>query len=470
MTAEDSGARSAVAAYDRAGSAVAVAPKTSFIDGTRSMQPGTGRHRVVILGGGFGGLKAATSLASAPVDVTLVDQRNFHLFQPLLYQVATGGLSPANIASPLRSLVRRQQNCRVVLGKAVDVDLELNELILEDGRIPFDTLVVAAGASHSYFGKPEWERFAPGLKTIEDATEIRRRILTAYEQAEKTNNLELKKRLLRFIVIGGGPTGVELAGTMIEIARHTLKKDFRRVDPSEAHVLMIEAGPRLLAAFDEDLSAKALESLHRLGVDVRLNTMVTDVCENGVTVKTGDVSQTLPAATVVWAAGVQGAAIGAALTREAGVERDRAGRLVVLPDFSLPGHDNVFVIGDLSSYKKPDGRMLPGVAPVAMQAGIYVAAVITARLSGAPSPEFHFKDPGSMATIGRGSAVVKLGRWKFSGYFAWLTWLFVHLMFLVQFQNRLLVLMQWAWSYVTFNRSARLITDTNRFRSESATS
>ena len=420
----------------------------------------------MILGGGFGGLKATRSLASAPVDLTLVDQRNFHLFQPLLYQVATGGLSPANIAAPLRSLFRRQQNCRVILGKAIDVDLQSNELILEDERVPFDTLVVAAGAKHSYFGRNEWERFAPGLKTVEDATEIRRRVLSAFERAERVDNPAERLRLLRFIVIGAGPTGVELAGTLIEIARHTLRKDFRKVNPADAHVLLIEAGPRVLAAFDEDLSAKAANSLRRLGVDVRLQTMVTDVSAQGVTVKSGDATESLPAATVLWAAGVQGAPIGEAIANAAGAERDRAGRLIVQPDFTLAGHPNVFIIGDLSSYRDASGNLLPGVAPVAMQAGKYVASVITARLAGAPGPEFHFKDPGSMATIGRGAAVVKLGGWKYNGYFAWLTWLFVHLMFLVQFQNRLLVLMQWAWNYVTFNRSARLITDTNRFAGE----
>ena len=420
----------------------------------------------MILGGGFGGLKATKSLASAPVDLTLVDQRNFHLFQPLLYQVATGGLSPANIAAPLRSLFRRQQNCRVILGKAIDVDLQSNELILEDERVPFDTLVVAAGAKHSYFGRNEWERFAPGLKTVEDATEIRRRVLSAFERAERVDNPAERLRLLRFIVIGAGPTGVELAGTLIEIARHTLRKDFRKVNPADAHVLLIEAGPRVLAAFDEDLSAKAANSLRRLGVDVRLQTMVTDVSAQGVTVKSSDATESLPAATVLWAAGVQGAPIGEAIANAAGAERDRAGRLIVQPDFTLAGHPNVFIIGDLSSYRDASGNLLPGVAPVAMQAGKYVASVITARLAGAPGPEFHFKDPGSMATIGRGAAVVKLGGWKYNGYFAWLTWLFVHLMFLVQFQNRLLVLMQWAWNYVTFNRSARLITDTNRFAGE----
>jgi NADH dehydrogenase len=430
------------------------------------MQPSTGRHRVVILGGGFGGLRAAKSLAGAAVDLTLIDQRNFHLFQPLLYQVATGGLSPANIAAPLRSLVRKQRNCRVILGKAVDFDLKTNEVLLEDERVPFDTLVVAAGAKHSYFGKNEWEPLAPGLKTIEDATEIRRRILSAFERAERVTSEAERRRLLRFIVVGGGPTGVELAGTLIEIARHTLKQDFRRINPAEAQVVLIEAGPRVLGAFDEELSNEAVQALRRLGVEVRVRTMVVEVAATGVTVKEGDLQESLPAATVLWAAGVQGSPIGEALATAAGAERDRAGRLIVQRDFTLPGHPEVFVIGDLSAYRDENGALLPGVAPAAMQAGTYVATVITARLSRAPVPEFRFKDPGSMATIGRGAAVVKLGKWKFTGYFAWLTWLFVHLLFLVQFQNRLLVLMQWAWSYVTFNRSARLITDTNRFLGE----
>jgi NADH:ubiquinone reductase (H+-translocating) len=430
------------------------------------MQPATGRHRVVVLGGGFGGLKAAKALAAAPVDVTLIDQRNFHLFQPLLYQVATGGLSPANIAAPLRSLVRKQRNCRVILGRAIDFDFATKEVVLEDERVPFDTLIVAAGAKHSYFGNHQWEPLAPGLKTVEDATEIRRRVLSAFERAERITSDAERRRLLRFVVIGGGPTGVELAGTLIEIARHTLKKDFRRINPAEAHVVLIEAGPRILAAFDEELSEKAVDELRRLGVEVRLRTMVVDVSSTGVTVKEGDLEESLAAATVLWAAGVQGAVVGEALAKATGAQRDRAGRLIVQSDFTLPGHPEVFVIGDLSAYRDANGALLPGVAPAAMQAGNYVASVIAARLAGAPEPEFRFQDPGSMATIGRGAAVVKLGRWKFTGYFAWLTWLFVHLLFLVQFQNRLLVLMQWAWSYVTFNRSARLITDTNRFLGE----
>ncbi len=317
------------------------------------------RPRVVIVGGGFGGLRTAKSLARASADITLIDRRNFHLFQPLLYQVATGGLSPANIAAPIRSLFRRQKNCHVLLGNVIDFDLGSREVILEDGRIPFDVLVVSAGAKHSYFGHDEWEPHAPGLKTLEDATEIRGRILSAFERAERSDSSEERARHLRFVVIGGGPTGVELAGTLIEIARHTLRKDFRRINPTEAQVLLIEAGPRVLSAFDEDLSTRAAESLRSLGVDLRLQHLVTGISRQGVDVRCGERVESIAAATVLWAAGVQGESIGLQLARSTGAECDRAGRILVTPDFSLPGHPDIFVIGDLAAYRTTSGQLLP---------------------------------------------------------------------------------------------------------------
>jgi NADH dehydrogenase len=417
------------------------------------------RPRIVIVGGGFGGLYTARALRGAAADVTLVDRRNFHLFQPLLYQVATGALSPANIAAPLRSIVRRQRNTRVLLEDVRGFDLARRAALTDAGEIPYDVLVVASGASHAYFGHDEWERWAPGLKTIEDATEMRRRILLAFEQAEITADAARRRALLTFVIVGAGPTGAELAGAVAEIARRTLRDDFRTIDPADSRILLVEAGPRVLSSYAEDLSSKAQAALASLGVDVRLGTAVTDVRDGAVVVVRDGRPETIEASTVLWAAGVAASPLGAALARSAGGETDRAGRVRVAPDLTLPGHPEIFVIGDLMTLSGADGRPLPGVAPVAMQQGRHVARSILARLEGRPGPgDFEYHDRGSMATLGRGRAVADLGFVRFAGYAAWLAWLFIHLMYLVQFGNRVLILVQWAWSYLTWNRSARLIT------------
>ncbi len=421
------------------------------------------RHRVVVVGGGFGGLRAARDLSRLAVDVTLVDRRNFHLFQPLLYQVATGALSPANIAAPIRSLLKRKKNVRVLLGEATGVDAARRVLLLADGELPYDTLVVAAGVRHHYFGREDWERVAPGLKTIEDATEIRRRILLAFESAERETDPSRRRALLTFIVVGGGPTGVELAGALSEIAQHTLRGDFRAIDPSEARVLLLESGERILPTYPPDLSARATRALARIAVGVRTSTRVTELSDGAVTIRHGGAEETLQAGTVLWAAGVKGSPLGASLAASAGASLDGVGRVLVGPDLALPGHPEVFVVGDLAARDDAAGRPLPGVAPVAMQQGRYIAKVVGARLSGAPPPPpFRYLDFGNMATIGRGAAVADLRIARFNGSVAWLAWLFLHLMFLVQFANRLLVFVQWAWSYLTWNRSARLITGPGR--------
>ncbi len=416
-------------------------------------------HRVVIVGGGFGGLNAARALRRAPVTIFLIDRRNFHLFQPLLYQVATGGLSPANIAAPLRAIVERQANCEVVLGEVRGFDVNRRVVQFDGSQIKYDTLIVAAGARHSYFGHPEWEAFAPGLKTIEDATQIRRRVLTAFELAERETDIERRHMLLTFVIVGGGPTGVEMAGTMAEIARHTLKQEFRNIDPSEAQILLIEAGERVLAAYPPDLSAKAQQSLERLGVTVRTKTLVTGLAADHVLLKFGGAEQRLATRTIIWAAGVEASRLGQELAEATGAKLDRAGRIAVEPDLSLPGHPEIFVLGDMASYLHQGGKPLPGVAPVAIQQGRFVARLVKARLRGRALPTFHYRDHGNMATIGRSAAVADFGKLHFSGFLAWMMWLVIHLMNLVGFRNRLLVLVQWGWNYFTYDRSARLITE-----------
>ena len=415
-------------------------------------------HRVVIVGGGFAGLNAARALKRAPVEITLIDRRNFHLFQPLLYQVATGGLSPANIAAPLRSIVEHQTNCEVLLGEVSGFDVS-NRTVQFDGReIAYDTLVVATGAQDNYFGHPEWEQHAPGLKSIEDATHIRGRLLTAFELAEREADLDHRRKLLTFVIVGGGPTGVELAGTMAEIARHTLKHEFRHIDPSDAQIILVEAGDRILAAYPEDLSAKAQSSLERLGVLVRTKTMVANVAADHVLVNFGGAQEQLPTNTVVWAAGVSASPLAKKLADATGAAVDRGGRVVVEPDLSLPGHPNIFVLGDMANFSHQGGRSLPGVAPVAIQQGRFVAKLIRARLAGRALPTFRYRNLGNLATIGRSAAVAEFGKVHISGLLAWLIWLFVHLLNLVSFRNRLLVLIQWGWSYFSYDRAARLIT------------
>ncbi|MGH7433526.1 MAG: NAD(P)/FAD-dependent oxidoreductase [Candidatus Methylomirabilales bacterium] len=415
-------------------------------------------HHVVIIGGGFGGLYAAQSLKRAPVRVTLLDRRNFHLFQPLLYQVATGQLSPANIAAPLRAILKRQENIRVLLAEAIDIDVTNRRVVLSDGELSYDTLIVATGVRHHYFGRDEWQRLAPGLKTIEDATEIRRRILVAFEAAERESDPEKLRGWLTFVIVGGGPTGVELAGAVGEIARHTLTRDFRAIDPADARIVLVEGMDRVLPPYPASLSARAEAALNRLGVTVRTGAMVTDIQVDVVTIRSGERSEQIPTRTVMWAAGVQASTLGGILASATGAAVDRVGRVVVEPDLSVVGHPEIFVIGDLAHFGHQTGKPLAGVAPVAMQQGRYVATLIMRRLRGETMPPFRYRDHGNMATIGRAEAVADLGWVRFSGFFAWLAWLFIHLINLVQFQNRVLVLIQWAWNYVTWNRYARLIT------------
>lgn len=416
-------------------------------------------HKVVIIGGGFGGLYAAISLRGSPVEVTLIDRRNFHLFQPLLYQVATGGLSPANIAAPLRSVLKRQSNARVILGEVTGFDVERKQVRLEAQAVPYDTLIVATGSRHHYFGHEEWAERAPGLKTVEDATKIRARILKAFERAEIEPDAGRVRAWLTFVIVGGGPTGVELAGALAEIAHDTLRRDFRRINPADAKILLIEGTDRLLPSFPEELSAAAQRSVERLGVTVLHRTMVDEIGEDKVVLKSAGQVTEVQANTVLWAAGVQASPLGLKLASATGVETDRAGRVMVRPDLTLPGQESIFVIGDLAHSVGRDGKALPGVAQVAIQQGRYAARQIEARFHSATLPPFAYRDLGNMATIGRAAAVADFGWLRLSGYPAWILWLFIHLMWLVQFDNRLLVMLQWSWNYFTRNRAARLITN-----------
>ncbi len=408
---------------------------------------------IVVIGGGFGGLEAARSVARLPVHVTVVDRKNHHTFQPLLYQVATAGLSPGEIAAPIRHILRGYHNVKVILGEAVGFDLPGRRVMLRDAELLYDYLVVASGATHSYFAHPEWESLAPGLKTVEDAIEIRRRVLLAFEVAERQAVLTGTHEPLNFVVVGGGPTGVELAGTLAEVARYSLAHDFRAIDPKRTRILLVEAGPRVLAAYAEDMSRSAEQQLRGLGVDVITGAMVTEI-EPG-RVKMGDTI--IPAAVVLWAAGVAASPLGRALQ----AATDRAGRVAVEPDLSIPGHPEVFVIGDLAAASDAGtGKPLPGVAPVAMQQGRWVARNISHDLERSPREAFRYRDRGILATIGRAAAVAQFDHLHISGYIAWLAWLFVHLFFLIGFRNRLLVMIEWAWSYITYERAARLITST----------
>jgi len=421
-------------------------------------------HQVVIIGGGFGGLCAARALRRSAVHVTLVDRRNYHLFQPLLYQIATGGLSPANITAPLRSLLRRQANAQVLLGEVADIDLAEERVLLRDGELRYDTLIVAAGATHSYFGHPEWEPLAPGLKTIEDATAIRGKILRAFESAERLSapgvqhTREQVDPYLTFVVVGAGPTGVEMAGAIAELAHETLRNEFRAIDPTTARILLVEAGERVLPPFAPTLSTSARASLAGLKVDVRLGTMVVGIEPGAVLLKCGDQTERIATHTVIWSAGVAASPLAKLLAGKTGAELDRGGRVAVKPDLTIAGHPEVLVIGDMAHCPGLDGKPLPGLAPVAMQQGRYAAKLIDARLAGRSVAAFQYYDRGTMATIGTMKAVCDIFGWRYSGLFAWLTWLFVHLMLIVQFENRVLVLIQWAGHYITRNRSARLIT------------
>ena len=410
----------------------------------------TSPPQVVIVGGGFGGLAAAKALRKAPVLVTLVDRTNHHLFQPLLYQVAMAGLSPADIAAPIRSILNTQRNVTVLLGEATGIDFERRILRLRDGELPFDDLLLATGGRTSYFGHDEWSKFAPGLKSLDDAIEIRCRVLLAFEAAEREGDTTRQRELLRFVVVGGGPTGVELAGAIAELARHVLARDFRSINPQSAEILLLEGGPRILPTFAPELSASATRQLAKLGVTTRVNAQVTRIDERGVWL--GD--ELVASTTVIWGAGVRATPF----TERLGVPLDRAGRILVEPDLSLPGHAHVFAIGDMAYFSHQDGQPLPGISPVAMQMGRHVARNIEHDLRGQPREPFRYVDKGTMATIGRKAAIVQFGRWKFSGFAAWVTWLVVHIYFLIGFRNRLAVLFNWAWSYFTYQRGARLIT------------
>jgi NADH:ubiquinone reductase (H+-translocating) len=405
---------------------------------------------VVIIGGGFGGLYAARALRHAHVRVTIVDRRNHHVFQPLLYQVAMAALSPGDIASPIRWILRHQSNVEVLLAEVRAIDQVHQQLILADGEISYDYLIVASGATHAYFGHDEWRAVAPGLKTIEDALDIRRRVLLAFEHAERETDPVRREPLLTFVVIGGGPTGVEMAGALAEISRQSLARDFRHFDPSSARIVLLEAGPHVLSTFPESLREAARADLVRLGVSVRTGAVVTNVARGRVEVGT----EVIAAATVIWAAGVAASPLGATL----GVPLDRAGRVIIEPDLTVPGSRTVFVIGDLASLKGADGRPLPGVAQVAIQMGVHAARNVLRAIAQQPYRPFSYKDLGNMATIGRASAVADLGWLRLKGYLGWLAWLFVHILNLIGFRNRIVVMVQWAWSYFSYQRAIRLIT------------
>lgn len=410
---------------------------------------GDDRPHVVILGGGFGGLNCARALRRAPVRITLIDRSNFHLFQPLLYQVATASLNPGDIASPLRHIVKRQANIEVWMAEARRIDPDARTVILADGRIQYDYLVVATGATHAYFGNDHWAPLAPGLKTVDDALEIRRRFLVAFEAAEREADADARRRLLTFAIVGAGPTGVELAGAMAEIAREVMPRDFRFIDTTATRIILLEGGPRVLPSYPPELSEKAHRQLERLGVEVRTNTLVTGI-EPGVIHAGGE---RIEAGNVFWAAGVSASPLGADL----GAPLDRAGRVVVEPDLSVPGHPEVFVIGDLASVEQ-DGRPVPGVAQGAIQMGRHVAKQIRNDLAGRPRELFRYRDLGSLATIGRAAAVADFGRITLSGFLAWVIWVVVHILQLIGFRNRIVVMIQWAWAYLMYQRGVRLIT------------
>ena len=411
-----------------------------------------GQKLVVIVGGGFAGLNAAKALAGQPqVHVVLFDQRNHHLFQPLLYQVATAGLNPSDIAVPIRAQFSENENIEVHLGKIESVDLRKQTILADGHELDYDFLILACGAQHSYFNHPEWEPFAPGLKTLEQATEIRRRILLAFEQAENELDPEKQKQLLTFVVVGGGPTGVELAGAIADISRTVLVQDFKRINPESARVILVEAGPRVLASFSEDLSARALRDLQQLGVEEMVSARVNHIDATGAQI--GD--KFIQARSVFWAAGVQASRV----KIDPAPETDRAGRVVVQKDFSIPSYPNAFVIGDMASFTLPDGKTLPGLAPVAIQAGRHSAENILNSLRNSPREDFQYFDKGQMATIGKNKAVVESGKLKMTGFFAWMAWLFVHIFYLIGFKNRVAVMAQWAWSYLFSKRGSRLITE-----------
>ncbi len=418
-----------------------------------------GRHHVLVVGGGFGGLYAVQALRNAPVDVTLIDRRNFHLFQPLLYQVATGGLSPGDIASPLRAILKGQDNVSVIQAEVVDLEPEAQKVILKDGELSYDSLVLATGAENSYFSHDDWERRAPGLKTVEDALEIRRKILLAFETAERQPDPEKRNAWMTFVVIGGGPTGVELAGAIAELAHSTLEGEYENISPADSRIILMEGGQDILPSYPGASSANARRSLERVGVHVQPEALVQDIHEGGLVYRRSDGSEVeIHTQTVLWAAGMQASSFTRTLQSRTGVELDRSGRVIVERDLSIPGWPDIFAIGDMIHFPGEDGALLPGVAPVAMQQGRYVAAVIQARMEGRSSAGFRYKDKGSLAVIGRNSAVAVFGRLQIAGFLAWVTWIFIHLWYIIEYDNKLMVMIQWAWNYFTRKRGARLIT------------
>lgn len=420
-------------------------------------------HEVVIVGGGFGGLYAAKTLANAKVNVTLIDKRNFHLFQPLLYQVATGTLSPSDISAPLRSVFSKSKNTKVLLGEVSDINPKTQRVIFGDESIPYDTLILATGANHSYFGKDNWKEFAPGLKTVEDAIEMRRQIFSAFEAAEKESDPAKRRALLTFVIVGGGPTGVELSGAIAELAYQTLKEDFRNIDTSETKILLLQGGDRILPHIAPELSQVAIESLQKLGVVIHTQTRVTNIENDIVTFKQNGELTEIPSKTILWAAGVQGSALGKILAERTDVECDFSARVIVEPDLTIKDYKNIFVIGDLANFSHQNGKPLPGVAPVAKQQGEYVGKLIKRRLQDRTLPEFKYNDVGSLAMIGQNLAVVDLGFIKLTGFIAWLFWLVIHIYFLIEFDTKLVIVIQWAWNYITRNRRSRLITGKEAF-------
>jgi len=420
----------------------------------------TEKHRVLILGGGFGGLVATQTLKRADVDITLLDKRNFHLFQPLLYQVATGSLSPAEIAAPLRAVLRHQKNVEVLLGEATDIDPAGKKVMLADGGVfSYDTLVIATGSQTSYYGKDEWRESAPSLKTIEEATAMRRKMLYAFERAERAESEEEARAWLNFVIIGAGATGLELAGALAEIAHETLKHDFRRIRPQEARIVLMEGGPRVLSAYPEDLSAKAEKLVRKLKVEVLLGAFATNIDPEGVRYRHGEVSSHIPARTVLWAGGVAATPFARKVAERLNADTDRVGRFKVKPDLSVPEHPEIFVVGDLALSYDKNGKQLPGVAQVAIQGGRHVGNAIKARLAGRPVPPFKYFDKGDMAVIGRAAAVANVFGLHVSGFLAWFIWVFIHLVYIVEFQSRILVMIDWGFLYLTFSRRARLITN-----------
>jgi NADH dehydrogenase len=419
-------------------------------------------HRVIVLGGGFGGLSAVQKLKRAPVEVILIDRRNFHLFQPLMYQIATGSLSPGEIAAPLRGVLSRQKNTQVLLGEVSDIDPAAKKIQLLDGAVfDYDSLIVATGSQTSYYGNDAWREWAPSLKSVEEATAIRHKILYAFERAERAATHEESRAWLTFVIVGAGATGLELAGALAEIANETLKHDFRHIDPREARILLVEGGPRVLPSFPEDLSAKAEKLVTKLGVEVMKGVMVTTIDANGVTFRRGDKTESLAAHTVLWAGGVETTTFGRKLAQRTHAETDKSGRIKVNPDLTIPNHPDIFIVGDLAHATDKDGKPMPGVAQVAIQGGAFVAKTIKARIENKKTdPAFHYFNKGDMAVIGRAAAVANIFGFHLSGFIAWFTWLFVHLIYIVEFQNRVMVFIQWGFEYLTFSRGARLITGT----------